>query len=329
MSFIKFYILFLVLGLVVWALMILGQVSKPTKSSQWVWDVTQKKEYYAATLQSKKVVLVSGSNALFGIDSSMLSAALGMPVVNYAVNAGIGLPSILMQSQRIIKTDDIVILPLEYPLYSYDGKPGIQMIDYLYARTPWIIKELRWSEQLWLFWHVSFKRLLAGYSDGEEIRITQGLYGAHHINIYGDQINTEKSRQSEAMKEELKRHQEHPETYSESFNTQALGWEYLTSFVSWCEARNVTVIFMPSTLMYHHSYRDDKKESAFYENIVNEVKRRSWNYIGSPYTYMYNEEAYLNTNFHLTDEGRKKRTLQMIKELQLSNVFNVFQREDL
>ncbi len=329
MSFIKFYILFLVLALLVWGLMILGQVGKPTKSSQWVWDVSKKKEHYAATLQSKKLVLVSGSNALFGVDSVMLSKAFGYPVVNDAVNAGIGLPSILMQGQRIIRENDIVILPLEYPLYSYDGKPGIQMIDYLYARAPWMLKKLTWSEQLWLFWHVSFKRLLAGYGDGEESPVTQGLYGAHHINIYGDQINTEKSSQSEAMKEEIKRHQEHPETYSDSFDTQALGWEYLTSFVTWCEARNVTVIFMPSTLMYHPSYKDDKKERAFYENIVHEVKRRGWNYAGIPSAYMYGAEAYLNTNFHLNDEGRKRRTLQMIKELQLSDVFNVFQREDL
>ncbi len=51
--------------------------------------------------------------------------------------------------------------------------------------------------------------------------------------------------------------------------------------------------------------------------------------VGVPSAYMYGAEAYLNTNFHLNGEGRKRRTLQMIEELQLSNVFNIFQGEDL
>ena len=307
-----------------WALLIAGQVHKATKSSQWVWDVYSKKEHYAQQIKLPKIVLVSGSNTLFGIKSPLLSQALHRPVINDAVNAGVGLPTLLMHAKRVIKTDDIVILPLEYPLYSYDGKPGVQMIDYLYARTPEMIKSLTLSEQFWLFWHISFNRIRAGYTDGKEVPVSRGLYGSHNTYKYGDQTNSEKASQTKAMKKEISQHQKQPESYGESFDAKALGWAYLADFVNWCEQRDVTVIFMPSTLMNDVSYSTNEKEKWFYSHIGKEVRKRGWHFVGNPYDYMYGSEDYLNTNFHLTDEARKKRTLQVIKDLKLSEFANIF-----
>ena len=327
MAFIKFYLFFLLLALFIWGILIIGQLHKPTKSSQWVWDVNNKKEQYATHIKKPKIVLVSGSNALFGVKSPQLSEALHFPVINDAVNAGIGLPTLLMHAKRVIQKHDIVLLPLEYPLYSYDGKPGVQMIDYLYARTPYMIKALTLQEQFWLFWHTRFKRLVAGYTDGKEVQVTRGLYGSHHVDTFGDQTETQKAKQTQGMKDEIAQHQKHPETYGKDFDPDALGWAYLSNFVEWCEKRDVPVIFMPSTLMKDDTYVSDKKEKWFYAHIAQEVKKRGWHFVGDPYAYMYAAEAYLNTNFHLVDEAREKRTLQMIKDLRLSEFADIFQRK--
>ncbi|RUA00014.1 MAG: hypothetical protein DSY89_07400, partial [Deltaproteobacteria bacterium] len=63
-----------------------------------------KKEKIAKSIQTKKIVIVAGSNALFGIKSKMLSKALHMPVLNYGVNAGIELPLTLELAKRTSQT---------------------------------------------------------------------------------------------------------------------------------------------------------------------------------------------------------------------------------
>jgi len=296
-------------------MIILGQAGKPTKMSQWIDDVYGKKEKFAQSVKGRKIVIVAGSNALFGVDSKMLCDAFALPVVNDSVNAGIELPLILFKAQEVIAPGDVVILPLEYPMYSYDGRAGVQMIDYLLAREPGYFRKLTLKEQFYVIWHISFERVAEGYLDSTNNPVTQGLYGAHQLDTYGDQTGTEIFHKSDFMYEEIKVHLKHPETYGREFDQNALGWKYLEKFVSWCEEREVKVIFMPSTLMYDERYHTVPEERRFYVHLAEEVRKRGWKYVGDPYAYMYDKALYFNTNFHLIDSARKMRTKKMIEDL--------------
>ncbi len=293
--------------------MVWGQIGNPTKSSQWVAEVYRDKEQYANSILTPKIVVVAGSNGLFGVDSGMLQRAFGMRVVNMCVNAGVDLPPILLHAKRVIDRGDIVLMPLEYPLYSYDGEPIVQMIDYLYAREANMIEELSYLEQFWMLWHISTKRLYRGYSDGVDSPITKGVYGVHNIDFRGDQLHTDSSLQTEAMRDELATQK--AEQYGEKFEREGLGWEYLESFVEWCRSRDVKVYFMPSTLMDNPHYHNDPKKREFYTNLPQIIRDRGWSYIGEPYNYMYDKSLYFNTNFHLNSRGREIRTRQMIEDI--------------
>jgi len=307
-----------VLCLVCWVGIVAGQVGHPTAMSQWISDAYAKKMRIAKGISGRKVVIVAGSNALFGIDSGMLSEAFGLPVLNDAVNAGIELPCTLHMAKKVIGEGDIVLMPLEYPMYSYQGEPGVQMIDFLLAREPECFWELTWKERFYILWHVSIKRIQEGYSGYRDTPVTSGLYGAHHIDAHGDQTRTQTAYRTEQMYQEVLTHDRHPETYGTKFDAHALGWKYLEKFVSWCQARHADVVFMPSTLMRHAQYREDPKERWFYTHIAQEVRKHGWAYVGDPYAYMYEKRWYLNTNYHLVEQGRKRRTQQMIADLNQS-----------
>jgi len=307
-----------VLCFVCWVILVSGQAGHPTRMSQWISDAYGKKMQIATHIKKRKILIVAGSNALFGIDSGMLSKAFHMPVVNDAVNAGIELPCTLFMAKKVIRRGDIVLMPLEYPMYSYEGKPGVQMIDFLLSREPKCFWKLTWEERFYLLWHVSLKRVWEGYSDSKESPVTSGLYGAHHIDRYGDQTHTSIRYRTEDMYREVLRYAKQPEMYGKQFDPHALGWKYLQKFVEWCSARNVKVIFMPSTLMWHTQYESDTKERWFYTHIAKEVRKRGWIYVGNPYDYMYKKQWYFNTNFHLIERGRKMRTAQMIADLKKS-----------
>jgi len=314
----RFFAIFIVtlsLCLLLWILLVWGQAGHPTQMSQWIYDVYEKKQKIAQEIEGRKIVVAAGSNALFGIDSQMLEKAFGLPVVNYGVNAGIELPCTLRMVKKVIQKGDIVLMPLEYPMYFYGGRPGVQMIDFLLAREPNCLWKLTLREQLYIFWHLSFKRFWEGYRKYVEKPVRSGLYGAHHVDSHGDQNETALQYRTAGMYAEVLEHDRHPEKYGVSFDTEALGWRYLAQFVRWCQKRNVRVIFMPSTLMWHKSYKNNPQEKYLYTHIAQEVRRRGWIYVGNPYDYMYDKSFYFNTNFHLIKHARKIRTKQIIRDL--------------
>jgi hypothetical protein len=196
------------------------------------------------------------------------------------------------------------------------------MIDYLLSREPQYFPQLSIREQLYILWHTPLQRIVEGYLNSEHKPVTKGVYGAHHIDIHGDQTKTEiKYRSKKMYKQMLKTHANSPETYGLTYDKHALGWEYLETFVNWCKTRDVKIIFMPSTLMKHSSYFSEDKEKWFYMHIADEVRQRGWNYVGNPYKYMYEKEHYFNTNFHLIDSGRKHNTTKIIEDLKKYNAF--------
>lgn len=322
MRFLIWFVFFLLILLLLWAMLIRGQAGNPTKMSQWIFDAYEKKEKIAQSIHGKKIVIAAGSNALFGINSRMLSQAFNLPVVNDSVNAGVELPCILYMAKRVVEEGDIVIMPLEHSMYAYNGKPGVQMIDFILSREPAAFMALLPSEQFYVLWHVTLDRIIKGYrSEGGE-PVKSGLYGAHHIDDYGDQTGTEISNRSEQMyRDVLQRYVTSPPyTYGKDFSRDAPGWQYLQEFVEWCEKRDAKVIFMPATLMWHKSYFDEEKEQWFFTHIANEVKSHGWDYAGDPYAYMYDESLYFNSDSHLIDRGRTMRTEQMIRDLKASGM---------
>jgi len=299
---------------IVWSFIVFLQCSNPTVMSQWIYDVYEKKTNIANSIKKKKIVIVSGSNALFGINSKMMEQSLGIRVVNFGVNAGVMLPYTLYKAKKIIDKGDIVLMPLEYPMYSYNGVPNAQMIDYIFSRDMNAFWWLTLKEQFLMVWNISLSRLYNGYIYKGGSPITTGLYKVGNINQYGDQINTSVKYRTKQMREKLDRFE--PKKYGRDYKSKALGWKYLEDFIFWCRDRDVEVIFMPSTIMRCDNYYSDEKERWFYKNIANEVQDRGWRYIGNPYDYMYDKNFYFNTPFHLIDKGREIRTKKIIKDLE-------------
>lgn len=312
MFFVRFIITLIALFLS-WTTIVFLQSGNPTLSSQWICDVYKKKVEIAHNINQRKIVIVSGSNALFGINSEMLQKTFNIPVVNFGVNAGVMLPYTLHKAKEVIERGDIVLMPLEYPMYSYNGVPNRQMIDYIFSRDIDAFFKLTLKEQFYMIWSITLSRVYDGYFYRGGSIIKDGLYRVGNINKYGDQINIDVKYQTKEMRDKLNRLK--PKRYGREYNSKSLGWRYLEEFVSWCKSKGIKVIFMPTTIMRFDSYFNDVKERWFYENIAKEVKNRGWIYIGNPYDYMYPKNLYFNTPFHLTNKGREIRTKQIIEDL--------------
>ncbi len=82
-----------------------------------------KKEYVAGIIpklnklkdvEIKKIVIIGGSNASFGIDTELMERRLGVPVVNMALHGGIPVKYLLEQVKPYMNKGDVLVFSKEY-----------------------------------------------------------------------------------------------------------------------------------------------------------------------------------------------------------------------
>ena len=72
---------------------------------------------YARRIDRPKVVFVAGSSGLFSTSCAVMESILRRPCVNGAITAELGLEYTLEIARRLVRPGDVVVMPLEYPLY--------------------------------------------------------------------------------------------------------------------------------------------------------------------------------------------------------------------
>jgi len=306
----------LVMGLLTtgWGGAVFLQSGRPTLSSQWIADAYAIKTAAAQKIAGAKILIVSGSSALFGVDSKLLADALGLPVVNYGVNGGLLLPYVLLKSQSVLNPGDVVIMPLEYHFYTYDGIPNVQMIDQIWSRDPTFFGRLNFSEQVRMVWMVSFERMLEGFWARGGAATMCGPYGYRNIDENGDQMHTSAveavqwagdwERSKKDLPRRYGRQGHHPEA-----------WTWLERYWRWAKGNGIRVIVMPPPMMDDPICRNDPHELRFYQGLKIKVEAFGVSFVGNPYDYMYHRRYFFNTHYHLNDEGRAENTRRMIKDL--------------
>ena len=297
------------LATVVWLVLVLGQEGNRTPAAEWVRQAYAFKNERAREIDEPKLVIVSGSNALFGLHSARLAEAYKRPVVNQAVNAGVGLPYIIEQGQSILKPGDIALLPLEFPLFSYHYNTNQVMIDYYFAE-PGLLYQQPWRLQMALLTDITLTRIYEGYKGMPDDFKVSGLYGVHHLNAQGDQIYSDRVFRGEVRLQQLKGLK--PSLYGEDFSSDNEGWQLLSRFQRWAEQQNICLIYVPATMMFNPLYRDDPVEAQLYLSLASTAAQFGLRYVGNPYDFMYGPEHYFDTNYHLIAESRLDNTQRLI-----------------
>jgi hypothetical protein len=77
------------------------------------------------TTHSPRIILIGGSNLAFGIKSEILERELGLPLVNMGLVGPLGIPFMLEEVEGEIGPGDVVVLSLEYELFSGTGAEGV------------------------------------------------------------------------------------------------------------------------------------------------------------------------------------------------------------
>ena len=309
----RFFLLFLLGFLFVaglWIRAFSWQLSAPTESSRWIHECVQQKLALAEAQTQKKILIVSGSNALFGISARQLSEELQMPAVNLATHAALDIRYILHYARQAAKPGDIVLLPLEYELYDSDGTPNEVLIDYLASRDKPYLRQMPWVEQAKVVFGMKWERLAEGIRSKRQPPLPlQGGYEAATLNAWGDETINRMSSVS-AEKWAVVEAFAPSKPLSKGLGAGNQSFAELERFLRWCRERNITVWASYPNLIYKAEYEKPRTQKTLLQ-IEQFWRQQGVPVLGTAQEYMYPVQCMYDTPYHLNEQGRKQRTQQL------------------
>ncbi|MBZ0329366.1 hypothetical protein KZO25_03450 [Halomonas sp. ANAO-440] len=293
----------------IWLALWAGQLGRSHPNNAWIEASIAYKLAIAQGAGGPKIVTVAGSGALFGIDSALLEQRYGVAAVNLGVNAGISLPVILGTSLPAIGQDDLVLLPLEYPLYNRFEPVSESLVHWMNGH-PEMLLWLPRLRALKVVASTSTRRIFEGYRGIPEGFTVAGDYGPQRQDSRGDQIDTSRSLQEERHRRFLESLP--AERYGHEMQSGRLDHESLQAFRDAVLDRGACPVFLPPPLRFEPSYLSDPVEAEYYRTLPERLRSAGLKWLGDPYDAMRPGDDFFDTNFHLMDEARQAYTEKVI-----------------
>lgn len=159
----------------------------------------------AARARRDKVVLLGGSNVLFGLSAARLEKALGIPAVNLGQHAGLGRAYILAYGAAAAQPGDTVVLSLEYALWERARSRETRNyyvlahdIGYLYRQPPLDVIEFLAGVRF-----VEWTTLLAARAHPWDGMNPPGRYQLSSIDTWGDETANTLAAVTPALRAEV------------------------------------------------------------------------------------------------------------------------------
>ena len=305
-------------------------ISTPRDRSNFNVYQWQEKKIEIAKKKSengRKVVFVGGSSTLFGINTKEIENYYKIPMVNFGSHAGYTI-IIFEDAKRILNKNDIVIIPLEYNGYtqSYQKHLRDMELEYIFLLRKDIYNKLPLEKKMdCMCFFINNLTNIKSPKTVKKIKEEclpdfESSYSLKYWNENGDNIFVRKQEKRKIDK-----------IYNESkvstkfyFAKKDMKYlknknSFLNSFIKYAHENNIKLYFIAPAFMIN-----SKIDSPSGYNI-----KELWDYAGYDYLdnideCFYDKKYFYDTNYHLTTEGAKLRTKQIIKLLDKYSIFKDF-----
>lgn len=253
-------------------------------------------------IHSSKIIFAGGSNLAFGLNSRKIEDEFSIPVVNLGLNAALGLDFMLNELKDEMKKGDIVFLSPEYflaPDGNYKFKKNAALhcnLAYNYFESNLKDEILLDLDETRLNLTIDQDELNAALSLNKEM---QEVYSRKAFNKYGDVI--------------AHLNKKHHSILNDKKNMKYKYWagiDRLNDFYNYAKLKGVSVYFLYPNLAsseYAHNKEVIEKLSV---DVSNNLKIEILN---QPNDFVFSDELFFDTVYHLTKIGREMRTSKLIQ----------------
>ena len=254
-------------------------------------------------IDERKMMIIGGSGCQFGFNSQLLHDHYGLPVVNTATHACIGLQLQVNLYKSFIRPGDVVLLIPEYEQYFsaelYNGCLDESLLRILLSNYPKGLTKLTLAQ-----WKTTIPWIPQYITKALTHRPIGPLdpYSATGINEYGDVTNWEYKKAV---------YQEHPETslFPIYVNMEAL--EFLANFKNYCEEQNAKLFLFPPTIAMSKALPNTDFCTSLEQALIN----NNTPYCVSPQRYFLPDSMFFDTYYHMVKIGAECRTNMIIHDL--------------
>ena len=225
-----------------------AQADAPTKHGYYSCSYIRVKVAVGSAIASPKLVIVSGSNALAGIDARTLAKALRIRSFNFGLAASFGPGFQAFEAAKILRPKDAVLMPLEYLAYDYTT-PRDSLIDAVYSCGGDYWRALDWRQKLFFVVAAKPLRLLDSmlFRSNPHAMQVIAAQAAQDVGAYGQGSGSSAPMRDAAAGPDVASHT----PLVIRFDPESPGARAIAGFVGWAKRHDVEVFATwPNTLYY-------------------------------------------------------------------------------
>lgn len=253
------------------------------------------------TIEGGRIVFIGGSNLACGLDSLAIESAVGMPVVNLGLHAGLGFVYHVNAAKNYIHSGDIVCLVPEYSHFKGGTAFGdmellILVLDVMPEQQSLL------SLRQWLH----LMQYIPDYAPRKLRRILETLVKGPPKKVarYNEQGDFAERWIDEPLSFPVI-----PIGGLSDYNSEVV--VFIKSAVKSMESKGATVLLIPSVLQR----RTYEVSRPLISHISDEFKSSGIPYVCSPEEFVLENKYFSDTPYHLNERGIIVRTKKMIELL--------------
>ena len=291
---------------------LLGMVVLSYAGLLWICHVPYRQDgYLAANLDkmrllkatpSPKLVFIGGSNLAFGLDSAEIKKAFAVPVVNMGLQGGLGLKYLLDQATPYLKWGDIVVVVPEYEQFvgtTFWGQSVL--IDVVDLANDW--SPLEDMPVLTLARYLLDRNATIFHYPWPQVPIpkdgTRFRYARWGFNLDGDETSH--------LSFPSRKHIDSSALISDDINHAAIS--YLHDFIAMNATKGITTLVACPCLMRSCYLRN----ATIINAIAGAIDKKSMHARLTPEYFIFNDDLFFDTVYHLNKKGREQNTEKMIR----------------
>lgn len=251
----------------------------------------------------KRIVFIGGSGVHKGINTAIVSAALGQKAANLGTFAPLGPELMLWKAKSRLRPGDTVVLVFEYDLF-WHNRPTAAEIDFVIGCAQDYADRLSLLDQIKFALSADWQRPLFARRRSIDDEVSRQK---QRITAQGDarfiSINFQTLDAAELERLALYR------PVDIRFDPDSRDVRAIVRFVEWARANRITVLATWPNTLYFDAYGSDPvlpQIASFYKGLGVPV-------IGTPQQAMVPLNELHNTQYHLNEEGIVKRTERLVE----------------
>ena len=261
------------------------------------------KEKRLATIQTPKIIFVGGSNLAFGTNSKMIEDSTHYPVVNMGLHAGLGLDFMLSEVTSGVKKGDIVLLSIEYNL---DDRPDLKLLTQTIDLNPIAKQYISFNINEGLGYYVyDIQRCLTSSIKTLGKKFSNNIYLRNGFTAEGDLTTYFTMPDIPFLI---------PKMVLTDYSSRI---SKINNLVETCSSRGAKIYFIFPTCQ-KSTYVANKDFINKYADIFHKALKCP--ILGSPETFVYADNNYFNSEYHLNKYGRQLRSADIIKLLKANKL---------